>query len=141
MFGLAVDRRLARLGWGFELGAEGQITQFAFGHTYSTIQLGLGVRFSDFPWSNYLPTTFSVYTGPSYATDPPRFYTYVNDNIELSSRTRLLNYIGVELTVAIPHSDGLQAALRLYHRSGAFGLYTYQDDQGAAIGIGIRKNF
>jgi hypothetical protein len=140
VLGLAADRRLARLGWGFTLEAEGQITQFVLGHAYTVASLGIGIRFSDFPWSGNLPTSIAVYTGPSYATDPPRSGLYGNQVLNFRG-TKLLNYVGVELAVAIPHADGWQAAVRFFHRSGAFGIYTFDDDQGTAVGIGVRRPF
>jgi hypothetical protein len=127
MAGLAGDVRLFGLGDGFSFGAEGQVGQFGGKHTYTTGSLGVGFRYDSHPWS------FAFYSGPSYATDPPR---------EPHFRGKaLLNGVEVELAYAIPHSDGWGVALRMYHRSGAWGLYSEDDDEGTMFGIGVRKQF
>lgn len=137
MIALAVDRRLFRLGWGFSVGAEGQITQHFGEHTYNTFALGLGFRFNDFPWSDRLPTSIAVYSGPSYAINPP---------IELYVPTRrqhpFLNYLSLEIAVALPHHERhWDGVLRIYHRSGAWGVYSINADEGSMIGLGIRAKF
>jgi hypothetical protein len=131
MIGLAIDRKLAELGSGFSLGAEGQLTQYLGDHTYNTGALGIGVRFDRFPWR--APTLLSLYTGPSYATDPPL--------VPMGHRKALLNYVGAEFAVAIPQTTGWAAALRLYHRSGAWGLYSKDMDEGTMVGVGLRYRF
>jgi hypothetical protein len=140
MLGLALDRRVATLAQGLTLEVEGQVTQFVFGHPYTTASIGLGIRFSNFPWRETLPTSVAVYTGPSYATNPPPS-GYLRDQPLFFTGTRWLNYVGFEVAVALPRSDGWEGAFRLFHRSGVFGLYTLQDDQGTAMGLGLRKSF
>lgn len=139
MIGLAVDRRLFRLGWGFSLGAEGQVTQYFGTYSYATVALGLGLRFDGFPWSDALPTSLAIYSGPSYAADPPpalySSHTHTHEN-------HLLNYTGIELAVAVPHHERhWDAVLRIYHRSGAWGVYSIDADEGSMIGLGIRAKF
>ncbi len=133
MLGLAVDRRLVSLGWGFSLATEGQLTAYAFGHPYGTGALGLGFQFNGFPWNAELPTTISGYTGPSYAVNPPR--------APLFKGKALLNYVGIELAIAIPDTHGWDVVGRVYHRSGVWGVYSLADDEGTMIGIGVRKRF
>ena len=133
--GLAVDRRLFRLGWGFSVEAEGQATENFDGYTFTTLGAGLGLRFDNFPWS--LPTSFGAWTGPSYAINPP-VEQYVTDR----RQHPWLNYVSVELAVAVPwdprHWD---AVLRLYHRSGVWGLYSINADEGTTVGVGLRAKF
>jgi hypothetical protein len=131
MIGVAVDRKLVDLGSGFSLGAEVQLTQYLGDHAYNTGALGVGVRFDRFPWR--APTVLSLYTGPSYATDPPL--------VPMGHRKALLNYVGVEFAVALPHATGWDAALRLYHRSGEWGLYSNDIDEGTMVGVGLRYQF
>ena len=137
LVGLAVDRRLVRLGWGISVGAEGQITQDFGEHTFNTFALGLGLRFDEFPWSDSVPMSIGIYSGPSYATDPPA-ELYVPNRRQIP----FLNYFGLEVAVAIPHHERLwDAVMRIYHRSGAWGLYSINADEGSMIGVGLRARF
>ena len=137
MAGLAVDRDLFDLGWDVAMGAEAQLTEFSFGSGFTTMALGLGVRFHRFPWDN---TSLAIYTGPSYALSPPHIPVYhPSSNYRLK---RWLNYISIEFAVALPwdpkHWDGV---FRVYHRSGAWGAYSLNIDEGTTIGFGIRVKF
>ncbi|HEY4124007.1 MAG TPA: hypothetical protein VGM36_05300, partial [Rhizomicrobium sp.] len=122
MAGFALNRRLVNLGGGFSLSAEGQITQYTFGHNYETAALGLGLEFNRFPWD--WPTTFSAYVGPSYAINPVTTARYFKGKA-------LLNYLGVELAVAIPKADGWDGVIRVYHRSGVWGIYSLSYDENS----------
>ena len=127
MAGLAANHRLADLGSGFSLMLEGQATQYFTHDTYPTVALGVGVSYDRFPWST--PTTLAVYLGPSYAFDPP----------PVGGRPHpWLNYVSAEYAMQIPHTDNLDWVLRLYHRSGAWGLYARNVDQGTMVGVGLR---
>lgn len=137
MVGFAVDKRLAYLGWGWSLKGEVQLTQHFMGHTYNTAALGLGLEFNHFPWYQTLPTSFAVYTGPSYTTNPPQQYPAS----EWGSKKGLLNYVSVEFSVEIPHAPGWDFELRTFHRSGAWGIYTLDPDESTMIGIGLRRRF
>jgi|KBSMisStaDraftv2_1062788.scaffolds.fasta_scaffold153308_3 hypothetical protein len=137
MVGLAVDRKLAYLGWGWSLNGEGQITQHFLGHTYNTAALGLGLEFDHFPWSESLPTSFAFYTGPSYTTNAPQQYP----RFEWGSKKALLNYVSVELAIGIPNAPNWDVEIRTFHRSGAWGIYTLDADENSVIGIGIRHRF
>ena len=136
MLGAAIDARLFRLGWGFSLAAEGQIIQSVTGHIFTTFAGGLGFQFDEFPWSDRLPTSVSVYTGPSYAVDPPAEW------VVYAGRTRpqhsFLNYISIEFAVAIPRSIHWDGVFRIFHRSGAWGVYSINADEGTTLGLGAR---
>ena len=127
MAGIAVNRKLAYLGAGFSLMAEGQATQYFIHDAYQSVSLGIGVSFDRFPWK--IPTTLSLYAGPSYAFDPPPI---------AGIQHRWLNYVSAEFAVQLPGSNRWDAVLRLFHRSGAWGLYAQQVDQGTMVGAGLR---
>ncbi len=137
MFGLAVDKRLIDLGSGISIGAEGQVTEYAITHTYTTVALGLGLRFDRFPWNN---TSLAIYSGPSYAPNSPEI---TDHQYGPSFRmVKFLNYISVEFAVAIPgHERHWDAVMRIYHRSGAWGVYSDNVDEGSMIGFGLRAKF
>jgi hypothetical protein len=128
MIGLAGGARLFAFGSGFSFAAEGQFTQFGGKYDYTTASLGIGFRYDNYPWSA------ALFSGPSYATDPPK-------GIDDFHGKRLLNYVSLEVMHAIPHTGGWSVGLRMYHRSGAWGLYSEDDDEATMFGIGIRKQF
>ena len=137
MVGLAVDKDLFDLGWDISVAAEAQLTGYLFDTYYGTGALGIGVRFHHFPWDN---TSLGIYSGPSYAVDPPKVADY---HYGPSYRMRkFLNYVGVEFAVAIPHyARHWDMVMRIYHRSGAWGLYSKNVDEGSMVGVGIRARF
>ena len=146
ILGIALDRRLAYLGWGWNLVGEAQFQQFAARDSkdfiegsgnYSAISLGIGVEYHHFPWERSLPTALSIFMGPSYAFNPPLAYP----RIDWGSRKSLLNYLGIEFAFAIPPRRDLDAVLRVYHRSGVWGIYTNDANEASAIGVGLRYRF
>src|SRR5271156_890160 len=63
MAGLAIDRRIFRLGGGFPLEGEAQLTQFVGHHCYTVGSIGPGIRYTWF-WRRGEPASFAFYTGP-----------------------------------------------------------------------------
>jgi hypothetical protein len=137
MVGVALDGRLAYLGWGWSLMGEAQLTQYTLGHNYQSAALGLGFEYNQFSWSRTLPTSFSVYMGPSYAINPPQQYP----TSQRGSKKNLLNYLSAEFAVAVPGTTGWDVEFRTYHRSGAWGFYSLDADESTMIGLGIRRRF
>ena len=146
MVAIALDRRLAYLGWGWNLVGEAQFQQFAARDSkdfiegsgnYSAISLGIGVEYHHFPWERSLPTAVSVFVGPSYSFNPPLAYA----RAAWGSRKALLNYVGIEFAFAIPPRHDLDAVFRIYHRSGVWGIYTNDAQEASAIGVGLRYRF
>ena len=141
IIGLAADRRIFRLGSGFTFEGEAQLSQFVGSHTYTVCSVGLGFRYT-FAWRQGLPASIAAYTGPSYTNNPPLNGTGPNDTPITFAGVKTLNYVGAELAFAIPSQEKhWDAVLRLFHRSGAFGLYSNSADAGTAVGVGIRTRF
>lgn len=96
-------------------------------------------RWSNFPWSNTIRTTFGAGAGLSFATDIP--------SIELDPEnpdgdySRLMNYIAIEATFALPKYKDWQLVYRLHHRSGIFGLFGADNAGNTAVQIGVRHYF
>jgi hypothetical protein len=134
MVGLALDRGLFKLGSGISLAAEVQATEFFGDYSYGTGAIGLGFRFDEFPWSDRLPTTFAIYTGPSYSPNA----VIIKDPVPHQD-PKFLNFVSVEAGVGI--SRKWDAVFRIYHRSGAWGLYSNTADVGTMIGLGLRRRF
>ncbi len=135
LIGVAVDRHLARLGWGFSLAGEGVLTQNFDGPVFTTVGAGLGLRFDSI--AGHIPISVAAYTGPSYAFHPP-VEQYNTDR----RQHPFLNYVAVELAIGIPrHENHWDAVLRIFHRSGAWGLYSPNADEGSTVGVGLRAKF
>lgn len=136
MVGLAVDRDLFNLGWDTSVAAEGQLTQYMFKNVYTTGALGIGLRFHNFPWSG---ASLGIYSGPSYTPNPPLEPRPGNPGYHMK---QFLNYISIELAAPIPgHEQHWDAVMRIYHRSGAWGVYSINVDEGSMIGVGLRAKF
>jgi hypothetical protein len=71
MVGVAVDRKLLYLGSDISLAAEGQVTQYFFGHRNTTFALGLGLQFDKLFGFDH--TSLSLYTGPSFRANGRTF--------------------------------------------------------------------
>ena len=139
MLGLAGDARLLYLGQGISIGAEAQVTEYWFGHRNTTFAFGLGFQANN-PFG-FRHTRFSVYDGPSYALDPPLFSIGYKSIIYPAARVKFLNYISMEYAVALSDTSNWDGVVRLYHRSGAWGLYSDHDDDGLAVGLGVKYRF
>ena len=93
-------------------------------------------RWSIFPWNDYLSTSFAIGEGVSYATAIPSLERKDNPKTK-----RLLNFLALEASIALPQYPELQLVARVHHRSGAFGLYGAGNTGSNALGIGIRYLF
>jgi hypothetical protein len=131
MLGLAYDRWLADLGAGFTLEAEVQVTHFFNNPSSSAVAGGVGVRYDTSHWIGQA-SSFAFYTGPSYADDPVR---------NQGHSERFLEYVAVEFALENINQSQWDGVIRMFHRSGAFGLYGNDADTGSMLGIGIRRRF
>lgn len=141
VIGLAVDRRFFRLGWGFHLEGEAQITQHFYGLSGTAFDLGIGIRFDDFPWSDSRPSSFALYAGPSYSTNPPTIVESSGNTGGLGQSFNTLIYVSAEFAVALSETTAWDAVARYYHRSSAYGLFKPPIDEGQAVTLGLRKRF
>lgn len=96
----------------------------------------LRFTWNNFPWNKYLTTTLTIGEGISYATGLTSRET--RDTKKAEDVRRLLNYLMVEATIALPSYPQWQAVYRLHHRSGVFGLYTSGVVGSTAVAVGLR---
>lgn len=96
----------------------------------------IGFRWANFPWNNYLNTSFALGEGISYATSVPSLESRYSENTK-----RLLNYMLIELTFAPPSYPRLQLVTLLHHRSGAYGLYHAGNSGSNDLSMGVRYLF
>jgi hypothetical protein len=136
--GVALSRDLARLGSDFTFVGEGGVMRQVAKGDETTINLGVGVRY-DLQLLT-LPVGISAFTGPSWADNPPVIPTGTWHGTPINFRKNpWLNYVGTQIAIAF--SPKFAAAIRYDHRSGAFGLFAPNADEGSALGFGIQLRF
>jgi hypothetical protein len=96
----------------------------------------IAFRWANFPWNQYLNTSFALGEGISYTSSIPTLEKKSSEDTK-----RLLNYMLIEFTFAVPQYPLLQLMFRVHHRSGAFGLYRAGNTGSNDIGLGIKYLF
>jgi hypothetical protein len=118
----------------FEL--EGQVGKWFGNQKNMEFNLPAVIRWSKFPWDDYVDTSFAYGVGPSYATLEPA------QEIENEDDTKkFLVYWFAEFAFGPPES-AWAGILRLHHRSGAFGLVADKGHGGSnTLAAGIKYRF
>jgi hypothetical protein len=98
------------------------------------------VRYTAFPWNNFIYTTLGLSTGLSYATGISDFEKAHSD-LNPPAGTHIQHYFSPELTFALPEHKERQLVLRLHHRSGAYGLVSGATSGSTYITVGVRAWF
>lgn len=96
-------------------------------------------RWSKFPWSDTLRTTFGLGGGLSWATDIPSIE--IEPDEPNGDYSKLLFYIAIEATVTLPKYKNWQLVYRLHHRSGIFGTFQADNSGNTAVQLGLRHYF
>jgi len=139
LVGFALDRKIAYFGYDIYLAGEFQANYVFIGHHNTTFSTMLGFQAEKL--LGYDRTSFSFYTGPSYALDPPYYSIGYKHRVYPAYRKKFINAIAIEFASGIPYTENWDWTVRLYHRSGVFGLYSDGDDDGLAVGLGLRYRF
>jgi len=118
----------------FEL--EGQIGKW-FGDQHNfEFNLPVVMRWSKFPWNNYVSTSLAYGLGPSYASKEP-----AAEIDRKGSTQKFLAYWFAEITFGPPGSNWA-GVFRLHHRSGAFGLIADRHEGGSnTLAVGLKYRF
>lgn len=96
------------------------------------------VRNTKFPWNRWLVTTAALGFGLNYATGVSAKEQARGGP---AGGDRLLGYVAPEVTFALPNHPNAELALRLHHRSGAYGLVS-ETKGGAQYGtVGLNFKF
>jgi hypothetical protein len=95
-------------------------------------------RWKRFPWNRYLQTTAAIGDDLSYATEIPSLEASSTTNV---GATRLLNYIMVETTFALPKVKNWQLVVRVHHRSGVYGMFNDVEGGSNVMAAGIKFLF
>lgn len=119
-----------------QLGANVALRVGSHQHTIYELDPYIGFRWANFPWNCYVVTSLMAGEGISYVTSVPWIEKKNNDNTR-----RLLNYMVLEATFALPKYPLLQLVARVHHRSGVYGLYHAGNTGSNDIGLAIRYLF
>ena len=115
---------------------EGQIGKWFGEQDNWEANLPVAIRWSAFPWDDYVSTSLAFGLGVSYAFSLPEAEVDIND----STKQFLIYWYG-EIAIGPPDSDWA-FIFRLHHRSGGFGLIADQWNGGSnAISAGLRYRF
>jgi hypothetical protein len=144
ILGVAASRRIATVAGVVDIETEIGIGQ-RFGQMQATeLWSALYLRWTWFPWNDYLRTTLATSTGISYATDIEALERLQDGKRQGS---RLLHYFSPEVTFALPSQPAWELVARLHHRSGGkilFGEIPLFNgvDGGVQYGtLGLRHRF
>lgn len=97
-------------------------------------------RWTKFPWERYLSNSLAVGDGVSYDSHPP--FANIETNMPASDYSKLLNYLMLEATFALPSNPELQLVFRVHHSCTAWGTFPKKANAGSTnIGLGIRYYF
>lgn len=92
-----------------------------------------------FPWDRRLLTSISLLEGVSYMFGHPQWECRTTEKAQ--NDRRFLNFLGAEITAAMPTDPTWQLVYRIHHRSGVFGLYSPGIVGSTAVGVGLRHTF
>ena len=110
-----------------------------FGNMHATENwLALDVRWTWFPWNQYVRTTIGLAEGVSYAYEIDMEERLRADN---NRGSHFLNFFTPELTLALPQLPRDELIFRFQHRSGAFGAINGVYGGSSFATVGYRHRF
>lgn len=134
---LSYNRRIATIFRHLDIEVEGGVGRRFGDNTSVEAYAALGLRWTYFPWNQYLRTTFAVYPiGPSYVAD-----LSPSEVAKDGRSANWLNYFALELTFAAPSLPEFEVLFRLHHRSGAFGAINGSTNGADFLSVGARYRF
>ncbi len=138
LFGVGLSKRLFSVGPDLDFELELQSVKHFGGQNDFEFNLPLIVRWNTFPWDRFIDTSVAFGDGLSIATETPDLEKarYGGDKAGAA-----LNFVMVELTLALPEHPNVQFVSRFQHRSGAFGLINDTGDASTAFVWGLKFRF
>lgn len=97
------------------------------------------LRWQNWPWNRYVPTTVAIGEGLSYVSRVPG--VEIGSSSDGKDSKKLLNYLMGEITVAHPSYPEFQLVGRIHHRSGAYGAFGAGNSGSNTVGVGLRYHF
>jgi len=138
LLGVGLSNRLFSVGPNLDFELELQSVKHFGGQNDFEFNLPLIVRWNTFPWDSFIDTSVAFGDGLSIATETPDLEKarYGGDKAGAA-----LNFVMVELTLALPEHPNIQFVSRFQHRSGAFGLINNTSDASTAFVWGLKFRF
>ena len=139
--GAAVERGLGRIYEHFTFELEG-----GAGYRFKEVNApeiwgGLFLRFDGFPWNHIIFTTIAIDTGLSYVGSVSAVEKAAGAEVGHPDGSRLLHYLGPEITFAAPNNRNTEFVIRWHHRSGVYGLFNGIHGGSNVVTGGIRLRF
>ncbi len=136
LLGVGVSRRVGGYRHYLDYEVEGQVVKHTAGMHHMEFNAAFILRWLPFPWDDTLDTSLAFGEGISYATRVPEYEATHHEH-----SAEVLNYLLVELAIALPRAPNWSLVARVHHRSG---IYTLIDNvRGASnfIGLGVKYRF
>jgi hypothetical protein len=97
-------------------------------------------RWTKFPWERYLSNSLAIGDGISYDSHPP--FANLEEGQPAGNFSKLLNYLMLETTFALPSQPQLQLVFRIHHTCTAWGTFPKNASAGSTnVGVGLRYYF
>jgi hypothetical protein len=135
--GFGLDKEFAETFDVMRWEVEGQALQHAGTEDHVELAATIIARWVKFPWSHWLATSAAFGSGLSYASEVPAQEDRDNPN----GSTRLLHYLLMEATVAVPGAPHWSVVVRVHHRSGVWGLFEGVGRGSNTLVGGVRYRF
>ena len=134
--GVGLTKEFGQWGKSLTWEVEGQaIKHFGWQTNYEFNGI-ISARWHRFPWNQRVSTSFAVSTGLSWASEVPKMEAELDD-----SDARLLQYLGFEFAFSRPETPDRIFAIRLHHRSSAYGVFGPAGDGSNFVAVGLRRRF
>jgi hypothetical protein len=142
----AFSRRLVTFWNALSLEPEVGVGQ-RFGDMHATEFWGaLNIRWSYFPWNDYLKTSIALSEGLSMTTEEDNAERLLNNykvvgNHLVFTGSQFLNFFSPEITFALPQYEAYELLVRYHHRSGVFGTINGVHAGAQFFTTGLRIHF
>ncbi len=134
--GVGLGKEFGQWGQSLTWEVEGQVIKHFGWQTNWEFNASVAARWHRFPWNHRVSTSFAVSAGLSWANEVPKMEAALDQ-----SDVRLLQYLGFEFAFADPAAPDRIFAIRLHHRSSAYGVFGPTGDGSNFIAVGIRRRF
>ncbi|MFY9829063.1 MAG: hypothetical protein WAK69_10685 [Rhodoplanes sp.] len=101
----------------------------------------LYLRYDGFPWNHILFTTAAINTGLSYVSKVSDVEMDAGADRGNPNGSRLLHYLGPEITLAAPQYRNSELVIRWHHRSGVLGTFDGVWGGSNVVTVGFRQRF
>lgn len=143
---LSFSRRLATFWQALAIEPEFGVAQ-RFGTMHAAEFWGaVVVRWTEFPWNDYVRTTIALSEGVSVASKIDPLERALNDpKVTKTGVTRnaslVLNYFSPEITFGVPQLQSYDLFVRWHHRSGLFKTINGVNGAAQYATLGLRMHF